>query len=106
LAYDLAKEKLNPKELELLQPDCSGESVFSVLQEAQKIEKELDRKKWRYKKGDGEVIVVRDKFDRIVKGLDRYANIVDVAINQHPDIVSICWASARFLLKVTFPRCL
>jgi len=104
-AYALANEKLTSRERELLDSHSPGDSVCSVLKDAKDAGDDRNSKKWRYTKDGGEVVVVRDKFDRIVKGLDRYASTVDVVVSKQPDIVTVCWGSARFLLQVCiFPR--
>jgi hypothetical protein len=104
-AYALAKAKLASRERELLDSTPLGESVFSVLMDAKDAGNDRNSKKWWwYIKDRSEIAVKRDKFDRIVKDLERYANIVDVAISQQSDIVSICWDSARFLLQVSVFR--
>lgn len=42
----------------------------------------------------------RKKYHKIVKGLDTYAGIVDVAIQHSPAITALVWAGARFLLQI------
>ncbi len=37
---------------------------------------------------------------RILKSLDKYTQIVDVAIQHSPEITALVWASARFILQV------
>ena len=34
---------------------------------------------------------VRDKFEKILTGIDKYAKIVDVAIQHHPDITYVLY---------------
>ncbi|KAA8902942.1 hypothetical protein FN846DRAFT_954798 [Sphaerosporella brunnea] len=102
-AYTLAKEHptLTPSERKLLDSRSANDTVLSVLHDAMKAAEDRNSNMWRYTKpGTGEAVVVREKFDRIVKGLDRYSKIVDVAIGGQPTIVSICWGTMRSLLFV------
>jgi hypothetical protein len=63
----------------------------TILKDAHAAKAEKDSKKWRYSK----------QLDRIIKGLDTYAKVVDVAINQNPEITSLVWGAIRFLLQVS-----
>ena len=38
---------------------------------------------------------------KILKSLDKYSTIVDVAIQHHPDITALVWAGFRFILQVS-----
>jgi len=60
------------------------DSIFSVLEEADSARKDRDEKKWRYTKTNGEVVIVRDRFDKIAEGFDKYAKIVHVAFGHSP----------------------
>lgn len=46
--------------------------------------KDRDDKKWRYTKTNGEVVIVRDRFDKVAEGFDKYAKIVHVAFSHSP----------------------
>jgi len=78
-------------------------TVFSVLDAANDARKDRDDNKWRYTKKNGEVVVLRERFDTIVEGFEKYAKIVDIAIQHHPEVTSLIWASARFLIQVYSP---
>jgi hypothetical protein len=54
------------------------------LEEADSVRKYRDDKKWRYTKTNGEVVIVRDRFDKIAEGFDKYAKIVHVAFSHSP----------------------
>ncbi|KAF8242724.1 hypothetical protein K440DRAFT_564475, partial [Wilcoxina mikolae CBS 423.85] len=75
-------------------------TISSVLDAAKVVREDRDDSKWRYTKKNGEVVILRDRFDKIVEGFAKYAQIIDVAIQHHPDITSLVWASARFLIQV------
>ncbi|KAI5793479.1 hypothetical protein FPQ18DRAFT_332387 [Pyronema domesticum] len=100
-ALEIATEKLADEERLELETDLASEcTVISVLKAAEDARKDRDESKWRYTKKNGEVVILRERFDRIVEGFDKYARIIDVAIQHHPDVTSLVWASARFLLQV------
>ena len=43
---------------------------------------------------------VGERMRRILKSVEDCAKIVDVAIQHHPEISSLVWAGARFILMV------
>jgi hypothetical protein len=101
MAYEIAITKLNEKERS--QVDCdrlSSCTVQSVLEEADKARAERDENKWRYTNKSGEIIVVRDRFDKIVEGFTKYADCISIAIQHQPEVTSLVWATARFLIQV------
>jgi hypothetical protein len=102
MAYTLAKKKLPPNEwLHSTELPSGSKLYWTVFKEAEDAKNDRNAKKWRYTKDNGEVVVVREKLDRIVKALDTYAKIVDVAIQHNPEITALVWAGARFLLQVS-----
>jgi hypothetical protein len=101
MAYEIAINKLNKNEKS--QVDCdklSSCTVQSVLEEAGKARAERDENKWRYTKKDGEVVILRDRFDRIIEGFTKYADCISIAIQHQPEVTSLVWAAARFLIQV------
>ena len=77
------------------------ECILYALKEAEEARNDRDKQKWTYKNSAGELVFLRDRFDRIVEGIDKYAKAVDIAVNHSPEITSLVWASARFLLQVS-----
>lgn len=53
----------------------------------------------------GHTIVLREKADNIVKWLDRFKQVGDVASNVDPMHVGLPWASIRLLLEVSVAEC-
>jgi hypothetical protein len=91
-AYELAKLQLTDKELQLLpEPNPVDGPTSPISRTVVGEATEAHDKRQRYQ---------RKRFHKIVKGLDTYARIVDVAIQHNPDITALVWAGARFLLQV------
>ncbi|CCX33292.1 Similar to ankyrin repeat-containing protein [Grosmannia clavigera kw1407]; acc. no. EFX01602 [Pyronema omphalodes CBS 100304] len=88
-AYELAGLELTLKEYTLLQAkSVDGDPTYrSVIEDATLAQIKRRRNQ-------------RTKFHRIIKGLDTYARIVDVAIQDSPEITALVWAGARFLLQI------
>lgn len=49
---------------------------------------------------------VQKKLEQILTTLNRYAQSVDVLIQQHPDTTAIAWGIIRMLVTVSLSRCL
>ena len=71
-----------------------------VLAEAQAKRDETLRKRWRFKKSDGSIIILRDVFEKVVHWISSFARVMDVAVNADPVHAGLPWAAVRFLLKV------
>ena len=41
-----------------------------------------------------------DVFNKVFKIVDKYAKVIDVFIQQQPDITAVVWGSVRFLIQV------
>ncbi|KAI5855407.1 hypothetical protein BZA05DRAFT_239288 [Tricharina praecox] len=102
-AYSIAREKLDESERMTFGPQFKSspqECILSALREADAARNDRNEQKWTYKNSAGEIISLRNRFDRIVEGIDKYAKTVDIAVNHSPEVTSLVWASARFLLQV------
>jgi hypothetical protein len=54
----------------------------------------------------GHTVVLREKADNIVKWLDRFKQVGDVASNANPVHIGLPWAGIRFLLEVSIAECI
>jgi hypothetical protein len=50
----------------------------------------MKEKLWTYTDKDGKEAIVRERIEKILKGLDKYASIVDVGIQHDPVIRYVC----------------
>lgn len=60
----------------------------------------LDRR-WRFKKPNGEVIILRDIMDKMVKAVNKFKDIGDVAVQYDPAHASLPWVGVRLVLQVS-----
>jgi hypothetical protein len=94
-------EKLSEDEkLQVASDVASSCNIYSVLDAASKARTERDENKWRYTKSNGEVIILRERFDKIIEGFTKYADSISIAIQHQPEVTSLVWAGARFLVQV------
>ena len=57
------------------------------------------RKRWKFKKPNGDVVVVRDILEKIARWINRFKEIGDVVAQYDPAHLSLPWAALRFLLQ-------
>ena len=81
-------------------------NVQGALDEAQAKRDVVLRKRWKFERSDGTVIILRDVFEKIVRWISKYASGMDVLANADPIHAGLPWAVVRFLLQVGVPlRC-
>jgi hypothetical protein len=101
VAYHIAIDGLNENERFQVGIDrLSSCTIQSVLEEADETRTERNENKWRYTKRNGEVVDLRDRFDKIIEGITKYADCINIAIQPQPEVTSLVWATARFLIQV------
>ncbi|KAH0551769.1 hypothetical protein GP486_007014, partial [Trichoglossum hirsutum] len=58
------------------------------------------RGRWRYKKGNREIII-RDQLEKMAKWVNKFKEVGDVAIQHDPAHAALPWAGVRFFLQIT-----
>ncbi|KAL9043407.1 MAG: hypothetical protein Q9214_003406, partial [Letrouitia sp. 1 TL-2023] len=61
---------------------------------------ECDKKRWRFTRKSGETVIVRDLLGKVIKWVDLFRQVGDVAIQYDPVHAALPWAGVRFLLQV------
>ena len=62
---------------------------------------ECTRKRWKYIRSDGQKVVLWDVLNKIVKWVNKFKEIGDVAIQYDPGHAALPWAAIRFLLQAS-----
>ena len=58
-------------------------------------------KRWRFHRpGDGQTVILRDLFSKIVVWIDHFKEIGDIVVQYDPVHAALPWAGVRFLLQV------
>ncbi len=78
------------------------ETIASVLVIVQDLERVSMSKQWRYKRKSGEVVILRDFFGKLVKWLQRFKEIGDIAVQYDSVHAALPWAGVRFLIEVRY----
>lgn len=103
---EAALKKLTLQEKDVIRGHLVGEaqSISMALNQVYRaaLEKKevCESKRWRWTV-DGKEIILRDEADKVVRWLDRFKSVGDVAANADPMHIGLPWAGIRVLLEVT-----
>ena len=98
-------QNLDPKETaQLTSGDHPATSEVAIRDSIWSTVDDLRKAHEHFTKGSNKQIV--ERMGRILKYLEDYAKIVDVAVQHSPEITALVWAGARFLLMVNIIRML
>ncbi|KAF2740308.1 hypothetical protein EJ04DRAFT_548375 [Polyplosphaeria fusca] len=56
--------------------------------------------RWKYTRKNGEVVIIRDVFEKIVRWIDMFKQVGDAAVQYDTAHASLPWAGVRFLLQI------
>ncbi|RFU24961.1 hypothetical protein B7463_g11382, partial [Scytalidium lignicola] len=73
--------------------------LVAVLKTAEEKRQICLLKRWKFKKSNGDEIIVRDVVEKIAKWIERFISIGDVAVQFDATSASLPWAVVRFLLQ-------
>lgn len=59
------------------------------------------KRRWKITKPNGDAIIVRNVVEKIVKWINKFKEVGDVAVQYDPSHASLPWAGVRFLLQLT-----
>jgi hypothetical protein len=99
--WEKALEKLQPDDLEGIKVEdgSSIDLIRNLIEATEKKKKELDNTRWSYTNKDGKKVCITDS---LLRQLNRYATIGDIAIQHDPQVVALAWAGFRFILDVSY----
>ncbi|KAL6713705.1 hypothetical protein ACLMJK_009170 [Lecanora helva] len=72
----------------------------AVLKEIEAKRDPAVRKRWKFKKSNGDVVIVRDVLEKIAKWINRFKQTGDIIAQHDPAHLSLPWAAFRFLLHI------
>lgn len=58
------------------------------------------RKRWKYTKPNGDIIIVRDVLEKIVRWIEKFKETGDMIVQYDPGHAALPWAAVRFLLRI------
>lgn len=103
----LAEQKLLKYKLPALQLDhldiqgkSTEEIIREVIENLENAQKDIESKRWSYRDRNGNDIVIVERLGNILKSVNKYAMIVDTAIQHSPEITALVWAGMRGIIQV------
>lgn len=60
-------------------------------------------KRWKYRKRNGEILILRDLLEKVVVWVNKFKEVGDVAVQYDSAHAALPWAAVRFLLQVNHP---
>jgi hypothetical protein len=99
--WDAANARLDPRIQEWLGSVNRGNGpvIDAVLDEAKMQRKALAEKRWKATIG-GKEIILRDVLAKIIRWIDHFKAVGDIAVQFNSGAASLPWAAVRFLLQV------
>jgi hypothetical protein len=98
-----ALSRLTPEDRDQLQ-SLAPRNHIDVLSDLLSLTKishqESLRKRWKYVRKNGEVVIIRDLFAKIAKWLDIFKQIGDQAVQYDSAHAALPWAGIRFVLQM------
>ena len=105
--WEKAVEGLMEKEREIWHsyPTTQGQTSHQSIDEQIRLIREardkLTDKQMTLRRRDGRVIIVREKINSVLKVMDKYMAIGNIAIQHSPSITALVWAGVRLGLQVS-----
>ena len=89
------------RQLNFVRSDKSA-ILQDVLQLVEGKRTECMKRRWKYKRSNGDIIILRDVMEKIVEWVDRFKAVGDNAVQYDPGHAALPWAVVRFLLQVSY----
>lgn len=101
--WDKAVQRVPETELSLInfQNPEKRSILDDVLVLAQQRREECLRKRWRIRRKNGTIIILRDVFEKVIVWINKFKEVGDVAIQYDPIHASLPWAGIRMILQLT-----
>lgn len=103
--WDKAFGNLSDEDKGTIDPQHTDKLVIlkDVLEAVEKKKLLCLKKRWKYQKSNGEVIILRDLLEKVAVWVNKFKDVVDVAVQYDPLHAALPWAAVRLLLQVNRP---
>ena len=95
----LIDSNLPPLDFENLKSQSAEENMQAVIRELETARAKNKKAQWHYS-WRGRKIIVVERLGKILRGVQKYAPIVDTAIQHSPEVTALVWGGARAILQV------
>ncbi|KAL9040871.1 MAG: hypothetical protein Q9214_004314, partial [Letrouitia sp. 1 TL-2023] len=99
--WDKAVESLNEEDKRNVDFEWQDKrAILVALSEVQRKKELCISKRLKYRRKNGECVILYDVFEKMVKWIDTFKQIGDVAMQYDPGYAALPWAGVRFFLQV------
>ncbi len=77
--------------------------LIDILEEVQKKKQACIKRRLKYKKKNGDFVILYDVYEKMVTWVTKFKEIGDIAMQYDPGHAALPWAAVRFFLQVTMP---
>ncbi|MCJ1396183.1 hypothetical protein MMC18_009072 [Xylographa bjoerkii] len=75
--------------------------IGEVLEDVKKKRDLCSARLWKYKKRNGQVVILRESLEKVVGSVAKFKEVGDAAVQYDPSHAALPWAGVRLLLQVT-----
>lgn len=76
--------------------------LADILEEVKKKKQACIERRLKYKRKNGEFVVLYDVYEKMVKWVTKFKEVGDVAMQYDPGHAALPWAAIRFFLQVRY----
>ncbi|KAL8720548.1 MAG: hypothetical protein Q9181_007895, partial [Wetmoreana brouardii] len=101
--WDKAVDSLSDDDKQAIDFSRNDKSAIlsDVLQAAEQKKQICMQKRWKYTKKNGDVVIVRDVCEKLIKWVNKFKETGDLAVQYDPGHASLPWAAVRFFLQLS-----
>lgn len=98
-----AVDSLSPEDRQAIDFSRIEKSAIlsDVLHAAEQKKQICMQKRWKFTKQNGDIVIVRDVCEKLIKCVNKFKEAGDVAVQYDPAHASLPWAAVRFLLQTS-----
>lgn len=101
--WDDAIEQLNDEDRKKVNVPEKHDVLLKLLSLAESKKEDRERRKWRITRKNGEVVIVTDVLQKLVKWVRYFRATGDNMVQYDPGHAAVPWACVRFILEVRSP---
>lgn len=100
--WEKALDGIQPELRELIDGAQSNKraALEIILYEAEQKREVCIRKRWKIKKRNGDIIILRDVFEKIVQCVQKFKELGNAVAQISPEYASVPWGAVMILLQV------
>ena len=102
--WDKAVESLRDKHkynIDFQRTD-KGAILAEILEEIQKKKQACIERRLKYKRKNGEFVILYDVFEKMIKWVTKFKEIGDIAMQYDAGHAALPWAAVRFFIQVRY----